>query len=371
MHEKKTAVGIIGCGNISGVYFTNLDLFENVRVAACADLNMDAARAKAKEHKCRAMSVEDLLDDKEISIVLNLTVPKAHFSVAMSALKAGKHIYGEKPLTLTRDESKTLLQTAAGKGLRAGNAPDTFLGGSHQTCRKILDDGWIGGPVAADAFMLCHGHESWHPSPEFYYEQGGGPMFDMGPYYLTALVNLMGPVKRVCGSARKTFPERRITSAPKYGKIARVETPTHIAGIMDFTNGAIGTIITSFDTWDSQLPRIEIHGTRGSMIVPDPNGFGGPILISVPGRTKGWQEIPPAYGFLENKRGVGVADMAAAIHDERPHRATGELAAHVLDVMQSFIDSSEQNKHICPQTACERPAPLPLGLPENAVCVSV
>lgn len=367
MTEKAMKVGIIGCGNISGIYFQNLAVFDNVEVKACADLNMDAAKAKAAEHGCKALTVDKLLRDKEIEIVVNLTVPKAHYGVAMSVLQAGKHVYSEKPMSLTRDEAKTLLETAKAAGLRVGNAPDTFFGGSHQTCRKLIDDGWIGEPVAAEAFMLCHGHESWHPSPEFYYEVGGGPMFDMGPYYLTALVNMMGPVRRVSGSVRATFPTRRITSAPKYGKVVEVETPTHISGTMDFANGAIGTIITSFDTWDSLLPRIEVHGTLGSMMVPDPNGYGGPVLISVPGRTEGWKEVPPAFGFLGNKRGAAVADMAAAIRAGRPHRASGELAAHVLDVMHAFLDSSDKGRHIIPVTKCERPAPLPLGLAENSI----
>ena len=367
LQAAKLRVGIIGCGNISGVYFDNLRVFENVEVTACADLNMDAAKAKASEHGCRALTVDQLLGDDDLSIVVNLTVPKAHFPVAMAALKAGKHVYSEKPLTLTRDEARTLLEAAAAAGLRVGNAPDTFFGGSHQTCRKLIDDGWIGEPVAAEAFMLCHGHESWHPSPEFYYEVGGGPMFDMGPYYLTALVNMLGPVRRVCGSARATFPTRRITSAAKFGKIVRVETPTHISGTLDFACGAIATMVTSFDTWDSQLPRIEVHGTLGSLIVPDPNGYGGPILFSVPGRTEGWREVPPAFGFLGNKRGAAVADMAAAIGEGQPHRASGRLAAHVLDVMHSFLDSSEHGRHISPATTCERPAPLPMGLPETAI----
>jgi len=209
--------------------------------------------------------------------------------------------------------------------------------------------------------MTCHGHESWHPSPEFYYEVGGGPMFDMGPYYLTALVNLIGPVRQVSGMARITFPERLITSQPKYGKVVKVETPTHIAGTMEFANGAIGTVVMSFDVWAAQLPRIEIYGTEGTLSVPDPNTFGGPVRLYRPG-NRDWMEIPLTHGYTENSRGLGVADMAAAIQTGRPHRASGDLAYHVLDVMQAFLDAAEAGRTVSIESTCERPRPLPLGL---------
>ena len=242
-------IGIIGCGNISGIYFENLKKFENVDLSACADL-FSAASAKASEKwGIKAVSVKELLADKSIKIVVNLTIPKAHAEVALAAVKAGKCVHNEKPLTIDRKDAQKLLKLAKSKKLLVGCAPDTFLGGSHQTCRKIIEDGIIGEPVAATAFMMCHGHESWHPAPEFYYKAGGGPMLDMGPYYVTALVNMMGPVERVSGSAKITFKERLITSQPKNGTKIKVATPTHIAGIMDFKNGAIGTIITSFDVW--------------------------------------------------------------------------------------------------------------------------
>ena len=213
MSNGKTKIGIIGCGAISGAYLKTFARLENVEVAACADLDVERAKAKAAEFNVpRACTVRKLLSDPEIGVVLNLTVPKAHAKVAMAALKAGKSVYNEKPLAITRAHGKKLLDLAAAKGLRVGGAPDTFLGGGHQTCRKIIDDGLIGEPVAATAFMMCHGHESWHPSPEFYYEVGGGPMFDMGPYYLTALINLMGPIRRVTASTRITLPTRSITS---------------------------------------------------------------------------------------------------------------------------------------------------------------
>jgi len=356
-------VGIIGCGNISGIYLKNgQETFENIEIAACADLLPDRARAQAEKYGvARACTTEELLADPEIEIVLNLTTPQGHYPVAMQAIEAGKSVHNEKPLALTRDQGKQLLAAAKERGVRVGGAPDTFLGGGHQTCRKLIDDGWIGEPIAATAFMTCHGHESWHPSPAFYYEVGGGPMFDMGPYYLTALVNMMGPVRRVSGEARITFPQRTITSKPLYGTVVDVETPTHIAGTLQFESGAIGTIITSFDVWAANLPRIEIYGTEGSLAVPDPNGFGGPVRVRRAGATE-WQEVPLTHGYAENSRGIGVADLANALQSGRAHRTSGELTYHVLDIMQATLDSAREGRYIELESRCERPAPLPLGL---------
>ena len=358
---KTTKVGIIGCGNISGIYFEAGKTFEILDIVAAADLIRERAEAKSAEYGAKAMSVEELLADPRIEIVMNLTIPNAHASVAMAALEAGKCVHNEKPLAITRDDGKKMLETAKSKKLRVGCAPDTFMGGGIQTCRKLIDDGWIGEPVAATAFMLCHGHESWHPDPEFYYKPGGGPMFDMGPYYLTALVNLMGPVKRVTGSARITFPERLITSQPKFGTVVKVDVPTHVAGIMDFANGAVGTIITTFDVWSHELPRIEIYGTEGSLSVPDPNSFGGPVRIRRAGAGE-WSEVPLTHGYAQNSRGIGVADLAYALRSGRPHRASGDLAYHVLDIMHAFHDASREGKHIELRSTCAKPAALPLGL---------
>ncbi len=358
---NKVKVGIIGCGSISGIYFQTCKKFDILDVAACADLVPERARAKADEFGCRALSVDELLADPAIRIVINLTIPKAHYSVAMAALRAGKSVHNEKPLAITRAEGREMLDLARKKNLRVGCAPDTFLGAGLQTCRKLIDDGWIGEPVAATAFMMCHGHESWHPDPEFYYKVGGGPMFDMGPYYLTALVHLLGPVKRVTGCVRTTFPERLITSAPKYGTRVTVDTPTHLAGCMDFAHGAVGTIITSFDVWHHTLPCIEIHGTEGSMAVPDPNGFGGPVRVRRAGASD-WKDIPLTHGYAENSRGIGPADMAYGLETGRPHRANGDLAFHVLDIMHAFGDSSEAGRHIQLESTCARPAPLPMNL---------
>lgn len=358
---KKAKVGIVGCGNICDIYFQSGRTFEILDIIGCADLIADRAKAKAEQYGCKAYSsTEELLADPDIEIVMNLTIPKAHAEVAFKAIEAGKSVHNEKPLAITREDGRKMLEMAKAKGVRVGCAPDTFMGAGIQTCVKLINDGWIGEPIGATAFMTCHGHEGWHPDPEFYYKVGGGPMFDMGPYYLTALIALIGPVKRVTGSARITFPERVIGSEPKRGQIIKVDVPTHVAGVIDFANGAVGTIITSFDVWAAQLPRIEIYGTEGTLSVPDPNGFGGPVKLMRAGG--GWMEMPLTHGYAENSRGIGVADMAYALRSGRKHRANGEMAYHVLDIMHAFHDASDQNKHIMLESTCERPAPLPMGL---------
>ena len=261
-----------------------------------------------------------------------------------------------------------MLALAEKKGLRTGCAPDTFLGGGMQTCRKLIDDGWIGKPLAATAFMLGHGPENWHIDPAFFYQPGGGPMFDMGPYYLTAMINLLGPVQSVVGSATKGFEKRAITNPekPLCGTALDCEIPTHIVGIIEFAGGAIGNLITSFDVWAAQLPRIEIYGTEGTLSVPDPNTFGGPVRIRRM-ESDEWREVPFSHGYTEQSRGLGVADMAYGICSGRPHRACGELAYHVLYVMHAFHDASDERKYVALESTCERPAALPLGLVEGTV----
>jgi predicted dehydrogenase len=362
--DKKVKIGVVGCGNISDIYLSKAQTFDVLEVAACSDLVMERAEAKANKHGiARAVPVDVLLADPEIEIVVNLTIPIAHAMVALAALEAGKSVYNEKPLAIHRSDAQKMLALAKKRGLRVGGAPDTFLGAGMQTCRKLIDDGAIGIPVAATAFMLCHGHESWHPDPEFYYKIGGGPLFDMGPYYLTALVNLLGPVRRVTGSARITFPERTITSLPKNGTTITVDTPTHLAGVLDFANGAIGTIVTSFDVWSAEVPRIEIYGSEGSLSVPDPNGFGGPVRVWRASKHE-WEEVNLTHGHAENSRSLGVADMATALRSGRPHRASGELTYHVLDIMHAILDASREGKHIELQSTCDRPAALPVDLPD-------
>ncbi len=358
---KPLNVGVIGCGNISDVYFQAGKRFDAFTVVACADLYSELAEAKAKKYDIpRAVKTETLLDDPDVDIVLNITQPKAHTDIAMRAVAAGKHVYNEKPLTLTREEGRKLLAAAAKKGVRVGCAPDTVLGAGIQTARKMIDDGWIGKPVSATAFMMCHGHESWHPNPEFYYEVGGGPMLDMGPYYLTALVTLLGPMTHVSAVTRTTFAKRLITSQPKKGKKIKVETPTHLTGLIEFANDAVCTMITSFDVWRANLPCIEIHGTEGSLSVPDPNGFGGDVKIFRPGYDE-WQSIPYSHGYAEQSRGLGLAEMANAIRQNRKHRANGELAYHVLDAMHAFLDSGKTNTRIKLKSTCRQPMPMQMG----------
>jgi predicted dehydrogenase len=304
--------------------------------------------------------------------VLNLTVPKAHVPIGMRAIEAGKHTYAEKPLGVDREEGRKFVEAAKKKTLRVGCAPDTFLGAGIQTARKLIDDGAIGRPVAFTAFMMGAGHESWHPNPEFYYEVGGGPMFDMGPYYLTALLNLLGPVKRITGAASIAIPERTITHrnrdtgapGPKFGKKIHVETPDHICGTMEFASGAVGTIITSFATrfapYDGKQP-ITIFGTEGTLRVPDPNGFDGPVAIRK-NDDKDWTEVP--HEFVKGYgRSVGLADMAYALRCGRPHRASAEQAFAVLDLMQAFLDSSKSGRAVEPSTSYQRPKPMPAELP--------
>lgn len=364
---NKLKVGIIGTGNISGIYFQNGKRFESMEIVACADLDADRAAAKASEYGVRGSSVEELLADPDIQMVINLTIPQAHAAVALQALEAGKHVYSEKPLAATREEGKRVLEVARSRGLRVGCAPDTFLGGGIQTCIKLIEDGWIGTPIGATAFMLGGGPEGWHPNPDFFYQPGGGPLFDMGPYYITALVALLGPITRVTGSAKISFPERIATSKEQFGKKIKVETPTHIASVLDFASGPIATLLTSFDVkGGSVLPRIEVYGSEGTLELPDPNTFGGKIRIRRAGAEE-WSDIPLTHGKSENARGVGAADMAKAILTGRSHRANGEMAYHVLEAMFGILDASEQGVHYTMQSTCERPQPFPIGLADHSL----
>ena len=359
---EKIKAGIIGTGNISGIYFQNGSSFDAMEVVACADLDFERAKQKAEEHGIIGCSVDELLADSDIQMIINLTIPKAHAEVNLRALEAGKHVYVEKPFAVTREEAQQVLKLAEEKGLYVGGAPDTFLGGGIQTSIKLIEDGWIGTPIGATTFMMSGGHESWHPAPEFYYQAGGGPMFDMGPYYLTALVALLGPMSRVTGMTRISFPERTITSKPKSGQTIQVEVPTHIAGIIEFAAGPIGTLLTSFDVkGGSTLPRIEVYGSEGTLIVPDPNSFGGAIQVKRAGASE-WSNIPYAYPNTDNARGIGAADMAKAIVTGRKHRANGQLAYHVLEAMHGFHDAASSGTHYTMKSTCEKPAVLSLGL---------
>ena len=380
----KVKVGIIGCGNIAPAYVRGCRQFSSILdLVACADINEASASAFAEQHDLNAMPVDDLLAADDIEIVINLTVPKVHAEVSLAIIAAGKHVHSEKPLAITREDGQKILAAANEKGVRVGCAPDTFLGGGLQTCRKLIDDGWIGEPVGALAVMAAHGPEAWHPNPHFFYQIGGGPVFDIGPYYLTALVSLLGPVKRLAGSARISFPERIATSPQWFGERLPVEVPTHVTGALDFANGAVGTVLLSFDVWAHNLPCIEIYGSEGTLSVPDPNTFRGPVKVyqtkdrrweHTPGggwhegtwQHGGWREMPLTHN-PEVGRGIGVADIAYALRSGRPHRANGELAYHVLDLMTAFSQASDSGQSVQLESTVAQPAPLPLGLLEGTL----
>jgi len=359
--------GIIGCGAISATYLHNSKLFQDFDIVAVADNRLDAAQARAKEFEIpKACSVEEILADPEIETIINLTPHRAHGPIGIATLEAGKNIYNEKPLVVYREDGQKMMALAKNKGLRIGGAPDTFLGGAWQTARKMIDDGVIGEPVGA--FICLMARRGVRPDqkrdkPEGYvnfystdfFEFGVTWIFDRGPYYLNAILNLLGPVRRVTGSARKTWEERDDT----FGKV-KVNAPTHIAGIMDFANGAVGTLIITSDVYDTGMPHIEIYGSEGSLKCIDPNNFGGQLYL----KKSGTDMVPVEcqFGYNQNSRGVGVADMASAIRNHRPHRISGEMAYHAVDIIHAFHDASSENKHIMLQSTCERPAPLPLGL---------
>jgi len=357
---ERVGIGIVGCGNVSEAYLKAAATFPILDVRGVADLRPEAARARADAFGLTAMTVDALLADPSIDIVVNLTVPAVHVEVGLCAIEAGKHVHSEKPLGLGTKEARTLLDSAADRGLRVGCAPDTFLGGAHQTCRKLVDEGAIGRPVAATAFFMCPGHERWHPNPAFFYAAGGGPMFDMGPYYITDLVNLLGPVEQVAGMTARSRDQREITSQPLAGQTIQVEVATHVAGTLRFVSGAVVTIAMSFDVPQHRHAPIELYGTEATLLVPDPNRFGGAIEI---GRNKAWSERRVEHIYADgNYRIIGVADLAHAIRSGRPHRASGELAYHVLEVMEAFQTSSERGIHIAIESRPERPAILPANL---------
>lgn len=353
----KVGIGIIGCGNISSAYLKAMAAFPILDIRGLADLNEDLARQRASEFGLAARSVAELMADPGIEIIVNLTVPRAHVGVAMQALQAGKHTYSEKPLGINFAEGRRLADEAKSRGLRIGAAPDTFLGGSHQTARTLIDSGILGQPVGGTAYFMCPGHERWHPNPDFYYDVGGGPMLDMGPYYITDLVNLLGPVSKVAGFAFSPRTERLITSEPRNGEKIPVHVATHVAGAMAFVSGAIVQIGMSFDVAGHRHLPLEIYGTEGTLIVPDPNHFGGEVELLRKGGTFEHQDITAPYAD-GNYRSIGVADMACALRANRPHRASGDLALHVLEVMEAFQRASEEGTTLDITTTVERPAPL-------------
>jgi predicted dehydrogenase len=363
MAKTQYNIGIIGVGNISPAYIKGCRAFDILNLVACADLDVERARKVAAENNIpKAYSVDELLSDPEVDIVINLTIPNVHAEVSLKILNAGKHVYSEKPLATRLEEGKAIIDLAASKGLRVGCAPDTFLFGQHQTARKLLDEGIIGESVAAVAFMMSHGPEGWHPNPDFYYAPGGGPMFDMGPYYLTCLVNLFGPAVRVSGTARSSFANR----TAKDGHNIDVKVPTHYTGIVEFASGVSATIIQTFDVWANRLPQLEVYGALGTLTVPDPNGY-NPRETTVHIRDKHDWEVMPITHREDWARGIGLADMAYGIRDGRAHRASGDLAYHVLEIMSAFETAYNSGTYVQLTSTVERPEPLPVGLAERVL----
>jgi predicted dehydrogenase len=363
---RKIGVGIIGCGNISTKYMTAMQQFSTIELRAVADMRTAPAEARGAEFGVPAMRVDQLLKRDDVEIVINLTVPLAHTDVSLAALRAGKHVHSEKPLGVNVAEARKVMDLAQEKGLRVGSAPDTFLGGGHQTARKLIDDGAIGKAVAGNAFFGCPGHERWHPAPGFYYLRGGGPMLDMGPYYITDLVNLLGPIASVVGFATRPKAERLVTSQPMNGTLIPVEVATHVTGVLEFVSGAVVSITMSFDVPKHRHSPIEIYGSEGSLSVPDPNRFGGEVLVAKPGGD--WEAQALSHGNSEGEfRSIGVADMAAGLISGRPHRASGALALHVLEAMEAFQTASDEGRRVTLATTVERPAMLPPGLPTGTL----
>jgi predicted dehydrogenase len=365
---RELGVGIIGCGNISTTYFALSPLFKGLKVLACADLNREAAELRAQEYGVKAQTIGELLANDEIDLIVNLTIPAAHFSVSRAILEAGKHVYSEKPLTVTLEEGKALQKLAKEKGLSVGCAPDTFLGGAHQLARNYIDQGGVGRITSGTCHVMSPGMEMWHPNPGFFFLEGGGPILDLGPYYIANLVNLIGPVKRVgalTSMARKT---RTITSEPLKGQEIPVETPTDIHALLEFANGATVTLSASWDVWSHRHANMELYGTDGSLFVPDPNFFGG--VVEASGRNKDIQPLEPwdhpfgkfnqesPQGPRANYRTAGLADMAVAIIEGRDARCSLDRALHGVDVMTSILKSGEEHRFIELSTTCTQPAAL-------------
>jgi predicted dehydrogenase len=351
-------VGIVGVGKISEQYLANFPTFPGLRLVAVADLNQERAQEVAEEHGVRALTVDELLTDPEVDVVLNLTIPAAHVEIGTRALKSGKHVFAEKPLGLTPAEAAPMVELAEHLGLRLGSAPDTVLGTGIQTARQTLDSGIIGEPIAAQVQWTAPGHERWHPAPDFYYQPGGGPLLDMGPYYLSALIHFFGAVTRVTGIATRSSRARTIESGPRAGTPLSVSVDTHVSALLEHTNGVTSTVTVSFEVWKSRASNFEIYGTEGTITVPDPNRFSDAVEAAV--REKDWAPVPDSAGFIDTGRGVGLADMADAITQNRPHRASGRLALHVLEIMDAILRSSKEKAVITIESTVDRPEIVPL-----------
>ena len=355
-------IGIIGCGNISQQYLKNAPRFSHIELVACADIIEAAAAARAAEFGLRSVSVDALIQDPEIGLIINLTVPAVHAAVSLRILNAGKHVYSEKPLAIDLRDAQRILDCAREKGLRVGCAPDTILGDSHQLCRRILDSGAVGEIVSGTAFIMSRGPEAWHPNPFFFYEKGAGPLFDMGPYYLSALINFLGPVRSVCALTKTSFPERTAGCEAHRGKKIKVDVPTHYSGLLEFESGAQITCVMSWEVWKHGHAPIELYGAEGSLqMLSEAYLFGGPVkLFRRDGKE--WEDQTAPERYPSGCRLVGVAEMVRAISENRPHICSGKMAYHVLEVMHAFEASAEKGKTILIKSRCEQPGLLPEDL---------
>lgn len=363
MSNGPVGVALVGAGVISGQYLRNLTSFPDVRVLAVADIDTGRAAEVAREHGVEVSgTLADALAIPEVEIVVNLTVPSAHAAVALESLRAGKHVYGEKPMAMSTDEAAKVMAEAADRGLRVGGAPDTFLGAGLQSALHAISSGLIGKPVAVTAATQSLGPESWHPSPEFFYQPGGGPLFDLGPYYLTALVSLLGPVVRVAAGTRRARDQREVGSGPKAGKLFPVDVPTHVNALLDFPGTATASATFSFDSAINRR-MIEVIGSEGALSLPDPNTFEGPLLVRGL-RDADWRELP-ITGTTAG-RGIGVLDMARSLRAGTPHRASGELTYHVLELMAAITESGERAEFRDIGSAPDAPEPLPDGWDPHA-----
>lgn len=381
--HKPFRIGLIGTGRISDIYIQNCSKFDELEIVSCGSLDAEESKKKAQVYGIPTVqSPEEILADPNVDCILNLTIPASHAAVTLQALEAGKHVYSEKPIATDILDCRRILNLARSKNLKVGNAPDTFFGGRWQTVRKLLDQQVIGKPTGVMAFAGTHGVERHHPNPDFYYQTGGGPLLDLGPYYLTAMVFLLGPILKVSGMARKTFEQRVIENGNRYGEKIDVEVDTHSLSMLEFQNGTIGSMTLSFDIWDSETPRFEIYGEDGTICIPDPdpvhgaNIFQGPVLYRTRSESRwefqprpkdrgDWLVAENTHGFNQDSRGVGLLDLYYAVRDDRTVRASAELAAHVSEVMHGILDAPSQGGFVAINSTCDVPEILPENFPAS------
>ena len=352
-------IGVLGYGSIGEIYVENItNVFREVEFVGVYDIvDERAEKAVATYGGVKYKSMDEMFNDSQVDIVLNLTQPKTHYETNIKAINAGKHVYTEKPLGISYDEGNKQVVAALARGVRIGGAPDTFLGAGIQTCRKLIEDGHIGTPIGFTAFVINRGPEAWHPDPEFIFKHGCGPVFDMGPYYLTALVNMLGSIKSVTAMTKTTFDVRTITSKPNFGKKIEVEVPTYANSILNFESGVIGSFFVTYDVHATTLPCMEIYGTEGTLLVPDPNFFDGPIKLFRPQQGE-FTEVPLLFDYSKNYRGIGIADMAKAIVTGREHRANGNLMLHVLEILEGIVLSGKEGRTVNIETPYIQTPPM-------------